>query len=179
MNLRCFFQFTFLSNNTPRNFMDSSLFILWLLIVKFGNCRGTLSFLLGLWKKEYFVFSTFSKSLLATSHSFIPVVPCLHQKTDRIYFMGVKKICIVCKHYWIKETWSIIEIIDIKKEVRGVLILILEELHTSQVSNWFLLWGLIQYTVFCLKESFLSTCDSYLLYHIIRAFLGVLFDLLY
>ena len=52
INLRCSFQITFSSNNTPRNFMDSSFFILRLLIVKFGNWRWILSFLLGLWKKR-------------------------------------------------------------------------------------------------------------------------------
>ena len=71
--------------------MDSSLFILWLLMVKFGNCRGTLSFLLGLWKKEYFVVSTFSKSFLATSHSFIPVSSLFTSENRPYLFYGCKR----------------------------------------------------------------------------------------
>ena len=47
-------------------------------------------------------------------------------------------------HFW--DHWHI-------KEIRGLLILILEELHTSLVPNWFLLWDLFKYIVSCLKET--------------------------
>ena len=57
------------SNKIPRNLIDSFLCISWLLIISFGRRRGTWSFLLGLWKNEYFVFSTYKDSLFAVNQS--------------------------------------------------------------------------------------------------------------
>ena len=53
------------------------------------------------------------------------------------------------KHFW--DHWHI-------KEIKAVLILILKELHASQVPNWFLLWCFFHYIVSCAKESFLFNC---------------------
>ena len=60
-----------------------------------------------------------------------------------------------------------------------MLILILEEFHTSHLPNLFLLWDLFQDIASCLKDSFLTNCGCYLLHHIILAFEAVLSDLLY
>ena len=38
------------------------------------------------------MFSTFSESFLATNHSVILVSHCLHEKTDSVFFKGVRKI---------------------------------------------------------------------------------------
>ena len=46
----------FSSNNSPRNLMDGILSILSLFILSLGNFSGMSSFLLVLWKNEYFVF---------------------------------------------------------------------------------------------------------------------------
>ena len=40
------------------------------------------------------------------------------------------------------------------KEKTGILILIHEESHSLLVPNWLLLWGLFQYTFFCLEVPF-------------------------
>ena len=61
MFLRCSFHVWFSSNNISRDFMDSSCFILCLLIFKFGNRKRkrnieTLSVLLGFWKKRILSF---------------------------------------------------------------------------------------------------------------------------
>ena len=63
---------------------------------------------------------------------------------------------------------------DRVKEIREVLILILEEFHTSRLPNWCLLWDLFQYIVSCLKD-----CSCYLLHHVIPAFEAAFCDLLY
>ena len=76
MNLGCSLQVTFSYKSNPIIFLDYPLFILRLLIVKFCNWRGILSFLLDLWWKRvlgvfniqwklvsYKPFSYFSQSL--------------------------------------------------------------------------------------------------------------------
>ena len=64
----CSFQFSFSTSSTPRNYINSCLSITGLLIVRFGSIRGMLSFLLGLWKKEYLVFFVFKENLFDVSH---------------------------------------------------------------------------------------------------------------
>ena len=53
----CVFRFRFSSSNTPRNLIDSVRAILLSFIFSFDKTSGILSFLLGLWKNEYLVFS--------------------------------------------------------------------------------------------------------------------------
>ena len=65
----CVFQLRFSSNNTPRNYTDSVQAISLLFIFNFGKTSEILSFLLGLWKNEYFF--TLSESLLEMNHSLI------------------------------------------------------------------------------------------------------------
>ena len=80
----CFILVKCWSNKTPRSLIDFSLCISYLLITRFGRPREISSFLLGLWKNEYFVFSTFKlnlfaggQSLMFTSLSFATVKRCL------------------------------------------------------------------------------------------------------
>ena len=65
----CYFHLKCWSNKTPKNLINSSLFISLSLIIIFGRQRGILYFLPGLWKNEYFVFSTFKDSLFAINKS--------------------------------------------------------------------------------------------------------------
>ena len=62
------FQDRFSSSKTPRNFIDFTLSTLCFLISNLGNKRGRSSFLLGLWKREYFVFPTLRESSFASNH---------------------------------------------------------------------------------------------------------------
>ena len=74
------------------------------------------------------------------------------------------------KHFW--GYWHV-------KEIQGELILIIEELRTLLVQNYFWLWGLFQYIVSCLTNSFSSSCGYQLLHHIIWAFQAISCDLLF
>ena len=69
VSFMCSFHVKVWSNETPRNLIDSFLCISWLLIIGFGRRRGISPFLVGLWKNEYFVFSTFKDSLFAVNQS--------------------------------------------------------------------------------------------------------------
>ena len=64
----------FSSIKTPKNFIDSDCLISLLHILSFGRTKGILSFLLGLWKSEYFVFVTFRDNLLDINHWLISSV---------------------------------------------------------------------------------------------------------
>ena len=68
-------------NKISRDVIDSFLCISYLLIISFGRRRGISPFFLGLWKNEYFVFSTFkdfsvNQSLMFSTSLFTSVKKC-------------------------------------------------------------------------------------------------------
>ena len=108
----CFWRFYFVSficsiyikcwsKKFPRNLIDSSLCISYLLIISFGMRRGISSFLLGLWKNKYFVFPTFKESLLQWTNLWCLLAPYLQHKEVFNVLMIKEKISIIGKHNWI------------------------------------------------------------------------------
>ena len=98
--------------------------------------------------KKTLGFLTFGESLLAVNHlSHLHSILYSHQKPGSSYFHGCKI-----------DLQTLLDQGDLKNfgdaKERGVLILIFEELFSSLVLNWFLLWGLFQYIASCLKERF-------------------------
>ena len=65
------FQDRFSSSKTPRNLTDFTPSTLYFLTSNLGNKRGRSSFLLGLWKREYFVFPTWRESVFASKYSLL------------------------------------------------------------------------------------------------------------
>ena len=64
----CSFQHRLSSSNTPRHFKYSNRSISLLFVFNFGKRSGISSLLFGLRKNEYFVWFTFSDSLLEINH---------------------------------------------------------------------------------------------------------------
>lgn len=176
MYLRCSFQDKYLSNNTPASFIDSSR--LWLLIVKFGNWGGRLSFLLRLWKKEYLVYSRFRESLSATNHSFTLLSSLLTSENRQYVFLWVYKTFASSPYFILSRRFeAFLRSLTYKKNTKGVLILILEELHTSLVSNWFV--GSISIYCFLLERKLFTQLWLLPLLSNNSSFWAVLYDLLY
>ena len=69
----CVFQLRFLSNNTPRNFIDSVRAISLLFTFNFGKTSARCSFLLGLWKNEYLIFFNIKREFVRNE----PFIDCL------------------------------------------------------------------------------------------------------
>ena len=65
------FKDRFSSSKTPRKFIDFTLSTLCFLISNLVNKWGRSSFLLGLWKREYFLFPMLRESLFASNHLLI------------------------------------------------------------------------------------------------------------
>lgn len=93
--------------------------------------------------KNFFLFFLFYMMFYLTS-----------KKTENVYFYGYKRdlYCMQAlfdqvnlKYFW--HHWRI-------KEISELLILILDEIQTLVVSNWFLLWVLFQYITskYCIKS---------------------------
>ena len=78
-------------NKTPKNLTDSSLCISQWLIISFGWWKEILTFLLGLWKNEYFVLTVFKDSLFTVNQSLT---------FNRLLFTTVKK-CLMS--LWLKK----------------------------------------------------------------------------
>ena len=70
LSFMCSFHVKYWSNKTPRNLIDSSLYISLLLIISLGRRRRISPFLPGLWKNKYFVFPTFKDRLFVVNQSF-------------------------------------------------------------------------------------------------------------
>ena len=89
VHFMCSFLVKCSSNKTPRSLIDFSLCISWLLIISFGRQGEISSFLLGLLKNEYFLFSTFKLNsfsvkqyLMFSSLLFATVKRCLMLMKD-------------------------------------------------------------------------------------------------
>ena len=109
------FQDRFSSSKTPRNFIDSTLSTLCFLISNLGNKRGRSSLLLGLWKREYFVFSTLRESLFTSNHSLIFCSSWLTEKTKFLNRYVHQKDSCHLQTLRVKSCW-IVEIIYIQQE---------------------------------------------------------------
>ena len=96
-----YFQETFLSNTTPKNFMDGVFSITWFHIFNVGNYKGILSLIEYLWNNVCFVFFIFNDNLFALNHWLIFLVHNLLFYKEFLFNGGNKKGLCCLQHHWV------------------------------------------------------------------------------
>ena len=93
------YQDKFLSNITPKNFMDDVPSIILFPIFNAGIFKGILSMIEFLWNNVWIVFSTFKDTVFALSHWLILQFTINCFKNNFYLMVAIKKACVVCEHY--------------------------------------------------------------------------------